>query len=577
MMERNDIFLRKEYEKALFPIMFSVLGGTINALIDSAFVSQSIGSKALAAVNMSMPVYLVLCVIGVLLSGGASLLSAQAAGKENMERACRIYHTAILWYVIFGVLLTVAGVFCASPVSYAMSQGGELYPYVYDYTFITLLGTIPTIMVYLPLDYLQLEGKNRDISIMMGIMVGTDILFDYLFLFVFSFGIRGAAIASVVSTLLACAYGFFALERGFSNYHFHIKQLSFYETWKIFQMGSPLAVGNLVDALKLLLLNGVILKALGAPGAAVWAVINSLSELSMTISSGVPQTASPMIGVYFPSKENNAIRTLMRLQLVWGMILMGIYSAVILILHQPIAMLFDVKESLLLPILCLAVYLLIDLVCSIWISELRATNQLILSNIMNFFRKFAMPVLAAIIIYLKEWYLWLFLPVGAVLSVLIGWLFVALVRIRATRKTGYPLSGILLLDDHLTREHLVLDFSIEPNVEAVCDAAERISEFCEINQMDKKLLMRLSLAIEEFLTLLVQKSHDLKSVDLRAFVLEDSTGIQVRYSGEKYNPFEGDEEDEELLMGVQMLEKLSEIVTHYYSLGFNTIHIFFER
>ena len=95
--------------------------------------------------------------------------------------------------------------------------------------------------------------------------------------------------------------------------------------------------------------------------------------------------------------------------------------------------------------------------------------------------------------------------------------------------------------------------------------------------MDKKLLMRLSLAIEEFLTLLVQKSHDLKSVDLRAFVLEDSTGIQVRYSGEKYNPFEGDEEDEELLMGVQMLEKLSEIVTHYYSLGFNTIHIFFER
>ena len=575
MMERNDIFLKKEFEKALFPIMFSVLGGTINALIDSVFVSQSIGSDALAAVNMSMPVYLVLCVIGVLFSGGASLLSAQAAGKENMERAGKIYHTAITWYLLFGVFLTVAGACAARPVAYAMSQGSSLSEYVYQYIFITLLGTIPTIFVYLPLDYLQLEGKTRDISIMMGVMVGTDVVLDYLFLFVFSFGVKGAAAASVVSTLLACIYGVFALERGYSNYHFHWKNLGFYESRKIIKLGSPLAVGNLVDAAKLLLLNGVVLKSLGASGAAVWAVLNSLSELSMTISSGVPQTATPMIGLFYPSRSNSAIRILMRLQMFWGTILMGSFSVLMVVLYQPIARMFAVKESLLLPLVCLAVYMMVDLVCSIWIGELRSTNQIMISNILNVFRKFAMPVVSSFIFYAAGGYLWLFLPTGAVLTLLGGWFLTGYVE--KTSKKRYPLSRVLLLDDHLERENLILDFSIEPDPEAACDAAERIKDFCEIHQMNGKLLMRLSLAIEELLVLLAEKTKGLRSIDLRAFVLPDTTGIQIRYGGQKYNVFDGDEEDEDALMGVRMLEKLAEDVTYVYAVGVNTIHIFFLR
>ena len=75
--------------------------------------------------------------------------------------------------------------------------------------------------------------------------------------------------------------------------------------------GSPAAVGNLMDAVRLFLLNSLILLTLGTKGAAVWAVLNSLSELSLCISSGVPQAAGPMIAVFHSVKENSGIRILL--------------------------------------------------------------------------------------------------------------------------------------------------------------------------------------------------------------------------------------------------------------------------
>ena len=62
--------------------------------------------------------------------------------------------------------------------------------------------------------------------------------------------------------------------------------------------------------------------------------------------------------------------------------------------------------------------------------------------------------------------------------------------------------------------------------------------------------------------------------DLRAFALDDITGIRIRCVGIRYNPFE-DSDDEDLLMGVKMISKMADVVTYTYALGMNTINIVF--
>lgn len=576
MMTWDDRMIKKEFRKALFPIMFSVLGGTINTLIDSAMVSQSEGPDALAAVTLCMPIYLVQCVIGVLFASGASIIAVNQIGKNRTHEARKVYFSALTWYVICGVIMTVGGAFLAGPLSQFIAQGTDLTGYVYDYGVVMILGTFPTILVYVPIYFLQIEGKPRSISRLIIIMLITDVVFDYVLLFPCHMGILGAAIATVISTAIACVYGFASLQRG-HLFRFSIKEMKLYMSRKIIRFGSPSALGNLVDAIKMVILNGIILYNLGASGTAVWAVLNCLSEISMTVTSGVPQTAAPMIGVYYPSRENSAIRTLMKKQFIWGMNLLLVFGALLVIGNQVVQSIFAVKEDMLIPLLCLCLFMLFDIVSGMWVRYLNTIGRIALSNVINIMRKMGFPVILTHIHIFRGENLWLFLPVSGLLTVLLTFILIWITSKREEKK-GRKLSRLLLLDDELEKTKRVLDFSIPTKSDEVCDAAERISEFCQLHGMKPKVLMRLSLSIEEMLMVLIGKIPSASSVDLRAFVTDDETGIQIRYVGEFYNPFEDEEKGEnEDMMGVVMMEKLATMTDHYYALGINTIHLFFAK
>ena len=573
-MNRDDRFLRREYLKNLFPIMFSVLGGTINALIDSAFVSQRVGSDGLAAVNMSMPVYLVVCTFGSLIAGGASVMSAQAVGGKKTKDSRKYYHTALLLCMVVGVLLMVAGILFCEPIAQMLAQKSTLSDYVYIYCLVTLWGAIPSVLVYIPLYYLQLDGKHREITIMMIIMIGADVVLDYILLYVINLGIKGAALASVISTLVSCIYGFVMLERGYSNFHFQWKYLSLKGTKDVIRFGSPVALGNFVDAVKLLILNAIILLDGGTAAAAVWAVLNSLSEFALSITSGVPQAAAPMAGAYYTARENSGLRILVRLQVQAGIILSLLYSGFLLLLHRPLEELFVISDNLLLPLACLGIFCVLDTLCSIWSVFFNSTGRIAISNLLIFFRKLVFPVGAALFLTNKGGCIWFFLPLGGLLTLVAGIVITGIVFME-NRKGKHPLSGVLLLDDYLERNQKILDFSIVPDVEHICEASEQIKDFCAANNMDRKQTMRLGLAIEELMTVLVQKHDNLESVDLRAFALDGCTGIRIRCAGKRYNPFE-DEQDEDFMMGVVMLKKMAEAVYYTYSLGMNIMNILFE-
>jgi len=572
-MKRDDQFLRKGYFRTLYPIMLSVLGGTINALIDSAFVSQRLGQEGLAAINLSITVTLIICTVGSLIGGGASVASSIEAGRDNLDEAKRYYCHAFFSALIAGAVISAAGIALCSQLVSLLVQGSGLYTYVYSYCFVAFAGAIFSIVVYVPTYYLQLEGKNTAISIMMGIVIGVDVLLDYLFLFVMDMGMIGASLASVISTIAACVYGFIMLESGYSNYHIQAERLRLSYIRKIIRFGSPTALNNFLDFIKLLLLNGIILYYGGTSALAVWAVLNCLSEFAMSITSGVPQAAAPMSGTYYSARENSGLRIIVKLQVKAGLLLTAAYAAVIIALTPAFERLFAIDSGLLLPLLCLGAFLIFEMLAGIWVSFFQATQRIFLSNLLVLCRKLLFPVLFACVMAFGGGYIFLFLPLGAILTLFAGALATSICCYKS-QKTDRPLSRLLLLDDSLERENKVIDFSILPTSENICEASEQIADFCSANHMDGKQTMRIALAIEELICVLNEKNEDLPSVDLRAFALNDITGIRIRCAGIRYNPFE-DSGDEDLLMGVQMINKMADAVLYTYSLGMNTINIVF--
>ena len=575
-LRRDNRFLRREYRKVLFPIMLSVLGGTVNALIDSVFVSRKMGTSGLSAINLSMPVYLVLCTLGSLVAFGASVLSARAEGRDNLEEAEQLYHTALTAALSIGVLGTGLGLVFLEPLAGFLSGGSIVRPGVEEYCRVTLAGAAVFVISYIPIQYLQLEGKTSQIFNMILLMVGVDVIMDYVLLYPLALGLTGAALASVIAMLVSCAYGFAALEHGFSNYHFHFRGMGLSGLGRIIRFGSPAAIGNLCDAGKLLAVNTIILRAGGERAAMVWAVLNTLAELSLVITVGVPRAGNAMLGVYHSARENAGIRTLIRLECRAGLILSCLFAAAAAALSEPVRMLYRLPESMLIPLVCLGGSVLAQTICCVLESCFNTSGRIALSNLMAVLRRLVLPVTALMGLARLHGILWLFLPVSSVLS-LAACLLIPAVRAWFSRRTNTPLSSVLLLDDSLTRENKVLDFSIPADISMACGAAERISDFCSLHDMDTRLIIRLGLSIEELLTVIIAKSPEIDSVDLRVFALDGMTGIRIRCAGKNYDPFQDQDSDDDFLMGVAMLKKMADVSIHTFTLGFNTINIIFRR
>ncbi len=574
-MVRNERFLRREYLKALIPVMFSVLAGTVNTLIDSAFVVRRLGSDALAAINMCGPLYQIVCTVGCLLAGGASVLSAQREGENNSREGRQYFYTASAYCILTGLFAGVVGFIFCRPISSFLAQGGNLTEYVYGYAQVAFLGFVPVAFAYIPLYYLQLEGRRKEMIRMMEIVIFSDIALDWVFLYIFPFRTRGAAAASVLSMLLACVYGMAQLGKVDASYRLRAEGLKNGKWKEILAYGSPGALGNLLDAVKLLLLNALILKVGGNQAAAVWAVLNSLSELSLSIVGGIPQAAAPMIGVFYSAKENSGIRILMRLQLQMGILFLAAFNLVLLVFHNGIREFFELSQPVLFPLVCLGASMVFELVCGVWGSCFNDTDQITLSNILMGFRCFVFPVGTA---YLLAWaggYLWLFLVLAPLLSLAV--LLAITGKLSAeSRRTAHRRSRYLLLDDYLEENGYVLDFSIDPTEEAICEASDRIGSFCIKNHMDQKKINRMRLAIEELLVVMTQKNPKMASIDVGLFVEDGHAGIRIRSAGEEYNPFQAAEgTEDEFYLGVTMLKKMAKEVTHSYTMGMNSIYLDF--
>ena len=79
-LTQNAAFIRGTYRKAAFTGMLSILSVNINVFVDGILTGQRIGANALAAINLSMPVYWALCVVGVFFAAGTEIPAARAIG-----------------------------------------------------------------------------------------------------------------------------------------------------------------------------------------------------------------------------------------------------------------------------------------------------------------------------------------------------------------------------------------------------------------------------------------------------------------------------------------------------------------
>ena len=162
---------------------------------------------------------------------------------------------------------------------------------------------------------------------------------------------------------------------------------------------------------------------------------------------------------------------------------------------------------------------------------------------------------------------WLFFPAAEIATMM---LCLSAGSIKAEKM---KLNPFYLIDDSLEKSGRSIAMSVEAEQDKICEASEKIQEFCEANDMPPKTAMVISLAAEEIMMIISEKSLKAGgSIDVRVLNGDDAGVLRIRSGGEKYNPLAAQDESDEY-MGIRMITGLAKNIDYQSALGVNTLTV----
>lgn len=197
--------IRKNILAMAAPMMAAQVLNLLYNIIDRIYIGKipGEGTIALAGLGLCFPVITMVTAFSSLFGAGGAPLCSIARGKHDMKKAQNIMNNAFFMLVVTGMILTVTGVIFHRPLLYLFGASDVTYPYASGYMVIYLFGTV-FVMISLGMNpYINSQGFAR--TGMKTVILGavTNIILDPVFIFILNMGVKGAALATVISQFLS--------------------------------------------------------------------------------------------------------------------------------------------------------------------------------------------------------------------------------------------------------------------------------------------------------------------------------------------------------------------------------------
>lgn len=577
MLDDNKYFIKKSFNSYLIPSILSILGGNISIMIDNCIAGIVLGEQALAAMSIVNPIFNMITAFGFLICGGASTLASVSIGSGETEKK-NYYFTLSFYLMLFaGFILTMLGLIALEPMVFALGAKGELFTLAKDYCGVLVSASVVLVAIYFPLNFFRIEGKARMGMLLFFIMSILDIILDLLFVVVFGFGMKGLAIATVLSALIAVAAVFPALFSKNLGYRFVKISHPMADIKQIMIKGSPMALGNIYSVVRVRILNAVLLSCGGSLILAAYGCANNVNILGMALVSGVSQTVAPIAGVLYGERDGGGILSVVKNAMKTGCIATAVFWVLVAVFSKPLALLFGMTspqqlEAAQMAIVVLSANTIFATVSNVLTYYYMTCNQTGLANILTLARGCVFTLLFASIgaslfgavgVYVG-------IVLAELASLLLGLLLAA---VKKYKNKNYE--GILLLNHRLFGAGESLACIAQNFAESISETAMHAEEFCEEHGLTPKEAMTVSLGVEEIMVLMSQYalSQPKECLDFRIFISEFETIVRIRCGGQWFNPLRFEAEDELDNLGVKMLLKMATDLTYSTNLGVNNIKI----
>ncbi len=312
--------------KYALPAIIAMTATSLYNIVDTIYIGHGCGALALGALTVAKPFMDICAAFGSLVGVGASSLLAIYLGEKDYEHANRVLGNVIVMNIILSAIVMAVGLIWLDPILMAFGASEATLLYAHEYMEIILYGNVLT-HIYFGLNaMLRSAGHPRFSMTATIVAVIINIILDPIFIFGLDMGVRGAALATVISQAVAVVWQLtkFMDKNELVRFHRGIWRLNRHITLRALAIGMSPFLYNIAHCFVVIIINNQLKNFGGDMAIASYGVINRLTFVFAMMVMGLNQGMQPIAGYNYGAKQFDRVLKSFYLTCAYATGVMGI-------------------------------------------------------------------------------------------------------------------------------------------------------------------------------------------------------------------------------------------------------------
>ena len=324
------------------PASIGILVMSLNILVDTIFVGNWIGSTAIAAINVVLPVSFFIAALGMSIGIGGSSVISRTLGANNYEKALKTFGNQITMTLILTLTLVVLGLTFADTIILSFGGKGAIFEPAKVYYKIVLYGVPLLALCMMGNTVIRAEGKPKFAMYAMMIPSVSNLVMDYVFINLLDYGMEGAAWATTLSYVLCFIYilWFFMSKKSELKISFSHFGLSSKIVKEISSLGFVTLARQAVVSITYLFMNNILYDLGGETSVTSYAIAARMLMFALFPVLGVTQGFLPIAGFNYGAQNYHRVRETINTAIKYAAILATLVFIVLMFFPEAITKMF---------------------------------------------------------------------------------------------------------------------------------------------------------------------------------------------------------------------------------------------
>ncbi|WP_125154377.1 MATE family efflux transporter [Clostridium rectalis] len=335
----------------------AIVGMLVNALynmVDRIFIGHipNVGSIAISGIAVGFPLSIINMAFAMLIGIGSSTMVSIKLGEKKKEEAEKILGNAIVLDVMISLIISIVGLAFLDSILKVFGASNVTLPYARNYMKYIIGGALLQNIGFGMNNIIRAEGSPKIAMITMIIGAIMNTILDPILIFGFNMGVRGAAIATIISQGISSVWViyYFLSKRSILKFKKENLRLNIHTVKTIFSIGMSPFFMQLASSIVTTLYNTSLIKYGGDLAVGAMGIINSIIMLFFMPIFGINQGAQPIIGYNYGAKQYKRVKKALKLAIIAGVCIATFGFIIIQLFPKALISIFNKEDAELIAI-----------------------------------------------------------------------------------------------------------------------------------------------------------------------------------------------------------------------------------